>query len=67
MKTEVDKEVLKYLKKKPEGAILQNMINDIGFHRFTIQKALYRLMLKGLIDEIIYTHNCKVYKYKLIK
>lgn len=64
MKTNVDRDIIKYLKKKPEGAILQNMIDDVGYHRFTIQKALYRLMIKGLVDEFIYSSNCKVYRYK---
>jgi len=65
MKPEVDLKVLHYLKKKPEGAILQNMIDDLKYHRFTIQKALYRLMIKNLITETIYTQNVKVYRYKL--
>ena len=64
MKTNVDRDIIKYLKKRPQGAILQNMIEDIGYHRFTIQKALYRLMIRGLVDEHIYSSNCKVYRYK---
>ena len=59
-----DKKVLNYLRKKPEGAILQNMIDDLHYHRFTIQKALYRLMLKGLVVERVYSQNAKVYWFK---
>ena len=62
MKKDVDGKVLRYLSKKPEGAILQNMIDDLKFHRFTIQKALYRLMIKKEVEEIVYTQNCKVYR-----
>jgi len=64
MVKDIDKEVLKYLKRKTEGAILQNMIDDLHYHRFTIQKALYRLMLKDLIIERIYSQNVKVYWFK---
>ena len=64
MKNEVDTKVLRYLKRKPEGAILQNMIDDLHYHRFTIQKAIYRLMIKDLIIERIYSQNVKVYWFK---
>ena len=65
MKPEVDLKVLHLLKKHPEGLIIQNMIDKLDYHRFTIQKALYRLMIKDLITETIYTQNVKVYRYKL--
>lgn len=61
---DIEKKILRYLKKKPEGAIIQNFVNDLEFHRFTIQKRLLRLMIDGLVEEIVYTQNCKVYRLK---
>ena len=61
----LDKRILRYLKKKPEGAIIQNFVDDMDFHRFTIQKRLLYLMYEGKVEEIVYTQNCKVYRLKL--
>ena len=60
----LDKRIIRYLKNKPEGAIIQNFVDDMNFHRFTIQKRLLYLMYEGKIVEIVYTQNCKVYKLK---
>ena len=60
----LDKRILKYLKDKPQGAIIQNFVDDMDFHRFTIQKRLLYLMYEGKIEEIVYTNNCKVYRLK---
>ena len=60
----LDKKIIRYLKNKPEGAIIQNFVDDMDFHRFTIQKRLLYLMYEGKIVEIVYTQNCKVYKLK---
>jgi len=61
----LDREIIRYLKKKPEGAIIQNLVDDLKYHRFTIQKRLLRLMIENKITETVYTQNCKVYKLKM--
>lgn len=60
----VDKKIIKYLGNKPQGAIIQNFVDDLNHHRFTIQKRLLYLMYEGKIEEIVYTQNCKVYRLK---
>ena len=64
---DIDKKILRYLKKKPEGVIIQNLVDVLDYHRFTIQKRLLRLMVDGLIEEVVYTQNCKVYRLSKVK
>lgn len=58
---DIDKKIIRFLKNKPEGAIIQNMVDTIDHHRFTIQKRLIKLVGDGRIKEVVYTQNVKVY------
>jgi len=60
----VERKILNLLKNHPEGLIIQNFVDKLKYHRFTIQKRLLYLMYEGKIEEIVYTQNCKVYKLK---
>jgi len=60
----IERRILKYLKDKPEGAIIQNFVDDFKINRYTILKSLLRLCAKGLVEEITYTQNCRVYRLK---
>ena len=60
----VERKILNLLKNHPEGLIIQNFVDKLKYHRFTIQKRLLYLMYEGKIEEVVYTQNCKVYRLK---
>lgn len=60
----LDKKIIKFLSDKPQGAIIQNFVDSLDHHRFTIQKRLLYLIIEGKVEEIVYTQNCKVYRLK---
>ena len=62
---DIDKKIISYLNARPQGAIIQNFVDDLNYHRFTIQKRLLRLMIDDMVEEIIYSQNVKVYRLKL--
>ena len=62
---DIDKKIIGYLNARPQGAIIQNFVDDLNYHRFTIQKRLLRLMIDDMVEEIIYSQNVKVYRLKL--
>ncbi len=46
---EIEKKILKYLKKHPEGTMILDLADAIGAHRHTVTKYVYRLEGSGKI------------------